>query len=167
MRHQLIQMPKLYKVVGIIQLILCVALLSSCGGIKPEPPEVALAGVTISNLTLSHANIIATLDVYNPNTKNVKVEKIQYTLILNGVKIAKGRSLEETVVPANGTAHIKLNIRAPYWDLVRVMSTLQKGRSAEVLLKGSAKLGGFGFGSYTYPFERRSVLSLRGLLQLP
>ncbi len=145
----------------------CVILFTSCGGIKPEPPEVGLAGVTISGLTLSHANILATLEVYNPNAKSLKVERVQYTMAINGVKVAKGLSLEEAVIPANGTGHIKLNVRSPYWDIVRVMGNIKKGRPAVVLLKGSVRLGGFGFSSYTYPFERRGTLSLQGLLQMP
>ncbi len=144
-------------------LTLCI----SCAGIKPEPPEVGLAGVTISGLTLSHANILATLEVYNPNAKSLKVERVQYTMAINGVNVARGLSLEEAVIPANGTGHIKLNVRSPYWDLVRVMGMVKKGRPAEVLLKGSVKLGGFGFSSYTFPFERRGTLSLEGLLRLP
>jgi len=151
----------------LVSVAACLIMCISCAGIKPEPPEVGLAGVTISGLTLSHANILATLEIYNPNTKSLNVERVQYTMAINGVNVAKGVSIEEATIPANGTGNIKLNVRVPYWDIVRVMGSVKKGRPAEVLLKGSVKLGGFGFSSYTFPFERRSVLSLKDLLQLP
>ena len=83
----------------ILTLLLALTL-SACAGIRPAPPEVQLAGLEITDVSLSHANFLATLKLFNPNSVSMDIKGLQFTLFLNDTRVAKGLTAKSFSIPA-------------------------------------------------------------------
>ena len=85
--------------------------LSACAAIRPDPPQVQLSGLEITDVSLSHANFLATLDLYNPNSTDLDIKRIEFTLFLNDVRVANGMTSKSITIPAeaDGTAPVRLS----------------------------------------------------------
>jgi LEA14-like dessication related protein len=147
----------------IVALLLTITM-AACAGIRPEPPEVQLSALEISDVSLSHANFLATLRLFNPNGVAIDVKGIKFTLFLNDVRIASGQTAKAFTLPAeeSGTAAIRLS--SSFLDLLQLTGKLQDRSDINFRIAGEVKIGGYGpFGS-TIPIEREGTLPLSGSL---
>ena len=87
--------------------LLTSTLLAACAMVSPQRPEVNLAGLQIREATLSHLNMVADLTVFNPNNVALTVRGVDYTLQLEGINVADGRSLEPVEIGAGESGKVQ------------------------------------------------------------
>ena len=126
-------------------------LIAGCSGVRPQPPEVSLKRLQVAELSLSHANLLADLRIYNPNLIALTLEQFDYTLILNGIKVSSGHSLEPTTVASHGYGDLTVKLSAAYLDLLRLIQLDKQQKSFKYTLQGNIRVGGLGFVSVNYP----------------
>ncbi len=152
--------PVLLRAVVILMLF---AGLSACA-LKPViAPEVSLADLQITELSLTHANMLAGLKIFNPNSVAVKIQQVDYTLSLNGIRVSSGQSAKEVSIGAEEYGNLNLRLSSAYWDLLRIFNQVQSGKTAKFLLDGKVKVGGFGILGKTFDFTKEGDISLGGL----
>lgn len=134
------------------------ACLCSCASLRPDPPEVSLERLQVSDFTLSHATLLAGLRLYNPNSIDLTIERVNYSLSLNGIKVSSGQSLESVSLPANDYGDVTLRLSAAYLDLLRFIQTAQKGDLLNYSLLGEVEVAGMGFLNLTYPLKREGTI---------
>jgi LEA14-like dessication related protein len=147
----------------IIATLLAVAL-AACAAMRPEPPQVQLSGLEITDVSLSHANFLATLDLYNPNSADLDIKRIEFTLFLNDIRIANGMTAKSFSIPAesNGTANVRLS--SSFLNLFQFTRSLQGEDQISFHIVGEVKVGGIGLLGTTIPIEREGSLPLSGSL---
>lgn len=145
-------------------LALLVLLLTGCAAIRPDPPEVQLAGLTISDLSLSHANFLATVSVYNPNRSALDIEGLQFELFLDEVQIARGVTAKAFSIPAEQTGSAALRMSASFLDLFRLSQRLKGLEEVPFRIAGEVKVGGPGFLWLTVPVKSEGRVPLAGAL---
>ena len=145
-------------------LVLLTASLTACAGIRPAPPEVQLSGLEITDLSLSHANFLARLQLYNPNDVSLDIKNVKFTLFLNDVRVAEGQSIKPLTIPAEKTAEATLRLSSSFFNLYQLTRTLQNQEQVAFHLVGEVKVGGPGFLSTTIPIEHQGALPLVGTL---
>jgi LEA14-like dessication related protein len=143
-------------------LILLALGLTSCAGIRPAPPEVQLSGLEITDLSLSHANFLARLQLYNPNGVSLEIKSLQFTLFLNDVRIADGKSRKSFTIPAEEIGEATIRLSSSFFNLYRMTSKLQDQIAFNI--DGEVTVGGLGILSTTIPIEHEGVLPLAGTL---
>jgi len=144
-------------------LILITLLLASCAMISPQKPEVNLTGLQIREATLSHLNMVADLSVFNPNDIALTVQEVDYTLQLEGVNVAEGRSLAPVEIGAKESGQVQLRIATAYWDLLSLVNKLQETDDMAFTLSGKVRVGGYKILNRTFPFSKEGNIDTRTL----
>lgn len=150
----------------LLRAIVVLFLLSSLSACALKPvaaPEVSLNDLQITELSLTHANLLAGLKIFNPNSVAVKIQQVDYTLSLNGIRVSSGQSAKEVSIGAEEYGNLSLRLSSAYWDLLRIFNQVQSGKTAKFLLDGKVKVGGFGILGKTFDFKKEGDISLGGL----
>jgi LEA14-like dessication related protein len=142
-------------------LILLAISLAACAGMRPEPPEVQLSGLEITDVSLSHANFLATLKLYNPG---LDIEGIKFTLFLNDVRVARGQSAKAFSIPAEESGQAAVRLSSSFLDLFQLTRSLQNQQELSFRIAGEVKIGGIGLLGATIPIEREGTLPVSGSL---
>ncbi len=138
---------------------------SGCAAMRTasEPPEVNLTNLQIQDVTLSHVNMVAELRLFNPNPSALKVERVDYTLQLKGVKMFTGHSLNTVSVPANDYGFVALRLSSAYWDILSFLNRMETSSEVDYILDGSVQTGGYGPFGRSFPFRKEGVIPLERL----
>ena len=144
--------------------ILLAAGLASCAGMRPAPPEVQLAGLEITDLSLSHANFLARLQVYNPNSISLDIKGLKFTLFLNDVRVADGQSTKPMSIAAEESGEAVVRLSSSFFNLFQLTRKLQDQDQIAFRIDGEVTVGGLGILNTTIPIEREGVLPLTGTL---
>jgi LEA14-like dessication related protein len=139
-------------------------MLSGCATIRPEPPDVQLAGLTISDLSLSHANFLATVSLYNPNNAALEVEGLEFALFLDNLRFAQGKTAKAFSVPAEQTGEASLRLSVSFFDLFRLSQRLRDLDEVPFRIAGDIRIGGPGFLWMTVPVTSEGTIPLAGAL---
>ena len=138
--------------------------LAACAGIRPEPPEVQLAGLEITDVSLSHANFLATLRLFNPNGVALDVRGLKFTLFLNEIRVATGQTAKAFTLGAEQSGEAALRLSSSYLDLLQLSGNLEGRDEITFRLAGEVRIGGYGLLGRTIPIERQGSLPLAGSL---
>lgn len=142
-------------------------LLQSCAALRAAPPEVALAGLGVENLTLSHAIMTADLSIFNPNDFGITVGEVRYDLSINGIRVAQGNSLDSLHLGAHQTGQLALRLSTSYLNLLRLGPLLEQNKPLPYEISGEVMLGK-GFGTRRgFPFNKKGTLDLSGITDVP
>jgi LEA14-like dessication related protein len=124
--------------------IACVALaLMSCTPTRLEPPQLMLAGVSLTTGDLFSQLFRIRVHVHNPNNRALPVKGIEYVLFLEDDRFAEGTSTAPFVVPARGDQEFDMDVRTNFLSSI--------GRL-------SARLDSKGTNDVDYVFEGRVVV---------
>lgn len=138
--------------------------LAACAGMRPEPPQVQLAGLEITDVSLSHANFLATLKLFNPNNVALDIKGIKFTLFLNEIRIARGVTAKTLSIPAEESGEAVIRLASSFLDLLQLTRNLQDQDQITFRLAGEVKIGGVGLFGATIPIDREGTLPLSGSL---
>lgn len=138
--------------------LLFLGLVASCAVVRPSAPEINLAGIKVTDLTLTNAELVAGLKVYNPNNTAITIKEVDYELTMGGVRVSRGRSIESVRIGALETGQVDMRLSSSYLDIIKALSKVQNGGDMDFVLEGDVKYGVFGFSNLTYKFKRKGVL---------
>lgn len=150
--------------ISLLSTLLLGSMLSGCSTVRPEPPDVQLAGLTISDLSLSHANFLATVSLYNPNSAALEVEGLEFALFLDNLRFAEGKTAKSFSVPAEQTGEAALRLSTSFLDLFRLSQRLKGLEEVPFRIAGEVKVGGPGFLWLTVPVKSEGRVPLAGAL---
>lgn len=138
--------------------------LAACAAIRPLPPEVQLTGLEITDMSLSHANFMATLSLFNPNATSLDIHGMKFTLHLNDVKVANGQSVRSFSIPAEESGEASLRLSSSILNLLQLSFKLQGQTEISFRLNGEVQVGGLRLLGATIPIEREGTIPLTGTL---
>ena len=119
-----------------------------------KSPEVKLDQVRVENIELQTADLIFDLKVFNPNGLDLKIDSVDYKLVLNDKEFADGRVNEIAKLPAGKTIAVPIPIKVEFRKVFdSLFSALQKPET-EYKITGKARLG-----PITVPFDKVGKLN--------
>jgi len=102
---------------------------TGCAGtpLKPQPPEVTVAGVRPLNLSLTEQSLLFTLRVKNPNAFSLPIEGLDFTAQFSDQNIASGTSTGGSTIPARGEGTVDVEVTTRLQDIAGKLGALLKG----------------------------------------
>lgn len=94
--------------------------------IKGEPPEVLVTNVTPLDATLFEQRLRVDLRVRNPNDFDYHLTGIDFTLNLNGKRLARGLGSTEVRIPRLGDAVVTIDTTTSTLGIVRQLFALSQ-----------------------------------------
>ena len=158
-------MPQPVHPLRLILAILLCLLLNGCAALRPEPPEVQLAGLTVSDLSLTHANFLATVNLYNPNRTPLDVRGLQFEFFLADIRLARGVTAKAFTIPAEQSGSAGLRLSTSFFDLFRLAQKLKGLDQVPFRLAGEVQVGGPGFLAITVPITSQGNIPLAGTVE--
>ena len=152
-------MKSLYN---IFVLPLVVALLWSPLSVAASPalksPIITLRDVSLVTLNFDAAHFLLELDVHNENPKDIVVEAIVYSVILNQMKIKSGRVDQQERFLAQSERPVRVPFTLLYDEnLPDIIAALSSAKSSTYEISGSVKLQGI---QTPLPFHHAAPLLL-------
>jgi LEA14-like dessication related protein len=114
-----------------------------------EKPELQFRGLRVNSIGLDGASIDVVVDVYNPNSFRLGVDRFSYDLSVEDVHFGAGETDSPVSVEGHGTASVRLPLHVDWSRLGDV------GRGA--LQTGSVNYGVSGEMTISTGFGRRRV----------
>lgn len=106
-----------------------VILTGSCSALKDlassQKPTVAVAGYSVTDISLDDAEITFDLEINNPNPVAVTLANYNYDLQINSNSLVRGNKNTETVVDAHSKSIVKVPVRFGFSDLLHLFSSLK------------------------------------------
>lgn len=135
-------------------------LVAGCSSVRPQPPDISLRRLQVGEITLSHANLLADLRIYNPNLMALTLEQVDYELFLNGMKISVGRSLEPTTVAGRDYGDVTVQLSAAYLDLFRLVQASKQQQEFKYSLLGNIQVSGLGLVTVDFPLQQVGTIRI-------
>jgi LEA14-like dessication related protein len=104
--------------------------------IRGEPPEVLVTNVTPLDATLFEQRLRVDLRVRNPNDFDYHLTGIDFTLNLNGKRLARGLGSREVTVPRLGDAVMTIDTTTSTLDIVRQLLEFSQKQDLAYDIKG-------------------------------
>ena len=137
-------------------------LLGGCAALQPEikEPTYKLDSVELLQLGLTEQRFRLTLLVDNPNNRALPVRELRYSVDLEGIQLADGKSEERFTLPANTELPVHLEVRTRLLQSLPELMQKMDGSTRQLAyeLRGEVDYGTLIRG--TRPFERRGRLTL-------
>ncbi len=152
-----------------VALLSCVATLAACGDAsRLAAPRVAVDSVRLERVTRTEATFVVTLNLTNPNAREIAVDAIDANVAIEEVPVGTATLRSPLRLPANGDATATLQARAGIAAVLRVGAEItqraqeQNGTGQATLVKyavsGTATLEG----GAPIPFSRRGDFRIGG-----
>ncbi|MCJ8170120.1 LEA type 2 family protein [Atopomonas sediminilitoris] len=112
-------------------------------GSQYREPEISLEQVEVEKASLWEQRLALTIRVDNPNSVSLPINKLIYSVDLDGVLLASGQSNSSFTVPANGHRRVTLPVRTNLWrHIKRIVKMLEKpDNPVPYRLRGEVKTG--------------------------
>ncbi|MDY6942104.1 MAG: LEA type 2 family protein [Pseudomonadota bacterium] len=125
-----------------------------------EEPEIRLQEIRILEVGLVSQRYRLVLEIYNPNSVAMPVERISYQVDLAGQSFANGETTEPFTVPARGRALFHTDVRTNLLEFAGQMANLLSNFNGELdyHIQGEVEVD-LPF-TDTVPFERKGTVQL-------
>ena len=145
------------KILSSLILILILSL-PSCASLGLQSPTVNLINVDLNSPTLLNAILVFNLLVKNPNSVDVKIDQVIYSVQLNKKQFASGTIKESITLPAKASSKVAVPIPIQFTDLSNSLADLLQNGSTPYQLSGSVKMG-----LLSIPFNEKGEFKLSDL----
>jgi len=135
---------------------LCLALLApGCASLlfDGESPEVLVTNVTPLEATLFEQQLKVDIRVRNPNPFELNVTGLDFTLNLNGKRLARGLANDAVTIPRLGAAILSVNTTTSTLEVMRQLLSLHEQQDMKYQITGVLHLDGT-----RLPFDSEGVI---------
>lgn len=132
-------------------------MVAGCATLRPDPPTVALAGLSLENATAFEQTVAAKLRVGNPNAVPLAIAGYRLELRLAGRSFAAATTDEALSLPAGGEALVDVRFVASTVSLLAALArAVQDGDAAPTVL--GVVFADTAFGRVSVPIDEVGVL---------
>jgi LEA14-like dessication related protein len=143
---------------------LCTLLVTGCASLS-EPwqvPEVAFAGLRVTEFTLARQTFVVILVVRNPNDRTLPIKAMTCRLQVEGSEVVQGASTLDRQIPAFGHALVDVEVAGSLLDLIQQLPSLAlKDEPIDWTVSGTATIAD---GFLTLPYRYSGQVNARTLL---
>lgn len=124
-----------------------------------EAPEVTLSSLRLESAGVFEQRWQAVLRARNPNDQAVTIKALDYEILINGERLARGNNNQATTLPALDDVLITTSVSTSLLGTLQQLQRLQQnaGEPLHYQLKGSARVAGLAFPIH---FDRKGEFTL-------
>ncbi len=132
--------------------------LQSCATLKLQSPTVDLVNIDMNSPSFNDATLIFNLSVKNPNSVDVIIDQVEYSVKLNKKQFTSGTLNQTVVLPAKSAAKVAVPAPIKFTDLSDSVAGLLQSGSTPYQISGTVKTG-----LLRIPFNEKGDLKLSDL----
>lgn len=141
--------------------VVVVAVAGGCLSTVFEKPELEFRGIRIGAIGLGGASIDVVVDVYNPNSYRLGLDRFTYDLTIENVRFGAGEIEAPVSVDGRSTATVRLPLDLDWSRLGDAGSRVLDRGSVEYGVSGELTIA-TGFGRRRIPYAKSGRLSVLG-----
>lgn len=141
-----------------VTILLCALLITGCAGLFFEEPTIILKEIHVRQISLTDASIVFVAEIQNPNSYDLRLKSLDYTVHLSGHEAGDGSLQKEIPVPASASATVEIPVSARFGGLGGIARMYISGQEIPYRLEGNALVKA-GLFDRTFPFSRTGNLS--------
>lgn len=145
------------SLVSLLLVLLITVLVSGCAVLRGmglwQDPEIRVADVRISQLSLQAAQIEVDLVVKNPNHFAIQLGALDYQLQLAGVNLISGEQAQGQRLGEGETQTLRLPVQLVFNDLAALPQAIQQARNLDFVVQGGMRFDPPWMPSVRLPFE--------------
>lgn len=133
-------------------------LMAGCSALQKviEKPTVRVQEVTFHAVSLREGRLDSRMLIHNPNGFSLPINKLSYSLKLNGSEFVNSTLSFDRSIPANGAVELQVPIHFQYGNLLQGLSSILQQRTINFQLAGRLDLG-----LIEVPFSRSGEFALK------
>jgi len=139
--------------------ILLLILLPACLSWFFEKPTFSLKEVAVSRISLTDVNFLFGIDVQNPNSYDLNLAALEYTVYFNDREVGKGRLEKEIRMAKGSSTTVQVPLRADFRSLGDPVRMILGGQNLHYRIEGTAVLKAL-LSSRTVPFSKTGEIRL-------
>ena len=124
-----------------------------------EKPKAEIRHVKLRSTDGASALLVVGIEVENPNSISLKVDRLKYDVEIAGRPLTAGALENPADIPARGKQVVEIPLKLKYSDvfssMVEFMQTLQQKKPTQYRIRGAAKVGIF-----ELPFDEKGELKI-------
>jgi LEA14-like dessication related protein len=141
-----------------LTILFFVLLITGCAGLFFEEPTIILKEIHVQQISLTDASLVFVAEIQNPNSYELRLKSLDYTVHLSGREAGDGSLQKEVSVPASSSTPIEIPVSARFGGLGGIARTYISGQELPYRLEGKALVKA-GLFDRTFPFSRTGTLS--------
>ena len=141
-----------------VTILLCALLFTGCAGLFFEEPTIILKEIHVRQISLTDASLVFVAEIQNPNSYDLRLKSLDYTVHLSGSEAGDGSLQKEIPIPASSSTPVEIPITAHFGSLGGIARTYISGQEIPYRLEGNALVKA-GLFDRTFPFSRTGTLS--------
>lgn len=143
-----------------IPLLALILFLPSCLIWFIEKPTFNLKEVAITRFSLLGVQFLFGVEVQNPNTFDLKLRALDYTVYFNDQEVGKGRMDQEVLIAKSAATLVQVPLQADFKNLGNPLKEIRAGRDLRYKIEGAAIVKA-ALGSATIPFSKSGEIKIK------
>ena len=145
------------KIIGVFTILI---FLSSCLSWFIEKPTFNLKEVAITRFSLLDVQFLFGVEVQNPNTFDLKLRALDYTVYFNDQEVGKGRIDQEILIAKSAATLVQVPLQADFRILGNPLREILAGKDLRYKIEGAAIVKAT-LGSATIPFSKSGEIKIK------
>lgn len=134
-----------------------VLLCSSCIHIFFEKPTVTLTSISASP-SMQGMNLKLGMEVFNPNSYDLKLESLSFNLVVDELKSAIGQIEAPILLPGKTTSYVEVPVQTDMRLVGKCLSAIIQGKEMKYRIEGDALVKAL-LGEKSYHFSREGLFT--------
>ncbi len=134
--------------------------LASCLNWFLEKPTFTPKEIAVTRLSSTEIHLLFGIEVQNPNSFDIKLKAVEYTISINDQEVGKGRLDKETLVPKSSSTLVQVPLQASFKNLGIPVKLALAGKDLLYKIDGVAIIKA-SLGTATFPFTKTGEIKLK------
>jgi LEA14-like dessication related protein len=148
---------KAAKIIGAFGILI---FLSSCLSWFIEKPTFNLKEVAITRFSLLEVQFLFGVEIQNPNTFDLKLRALDYTVFFNDQEVGKGKMDQEVLIAKSAATLVQIPLRADFRSLGNPLKEILAGKDLHYKIEGAAIVKAL-LGSAAIPFSKSGEIKIK------
>jgi len=148
------------KTLGKIAAIGLLIFLPSCLSLFLEKPTFSLKEIEIKRFSLQEIDFLLGIEVQNPNSFDLKLRALEYTVYLSNQEVGKGRLEKEISIVKSASTLVPVPLQANLKNLGNPLASILAGKDLVYKIEGVAIIKA-SMGSATIPFSKSGEINFK------
>ncbi len=148
------------KLARILSAFTILIFLPSCLSWFIEKPAFNLKEVAITRFSLLDVQLLFGVEVQNPNSFDLKLRALDYTVFFNDQEIGRGKMDQEILIAKSATTLVQVPLQADFKKLGNPLKEILAGRDLQYKIEGAAIVKA-ALGSATIPFSKSGEIKIK------
>ncbi len=125
-----------------------------------KQPTFALREVSITRFSLQEVHLLFGIEVQNPNSFDLHLLSLEYTVFLNDREVGKGRVDKEVQIAKASSTLVQIPLQTDLKNLGDPLRLVLGGQDLQYKIEGAAAIKA-SVGTATYPFSKSGEIKLK------